>query len=139
MSFLVLPPEVNSARMHLGAGSGPMLAAASEGLAGELGSAATSFGSVTSGLSGASWQGRAAVSVTVHPGAVAANRSRLVSLVSSNLLGQNAPAIAAAEAEYERMWAQDVAAVVRYHGDAATTAGWLTPFQRLAQAAGNTP
>jgi hypothetical protein len=28
MSFLVLPPEMNSALMHAGAGSGPMLAAA---------------------------------------------------------------------------------------------------------------
>ena len=28
MNFSVLPPEVNSARMYLGAGSGPMLAAA---------------------------------------------------------------------------------------------------------------
>ncbi|WP_369740320.1 PPE domain-containing protein [Mycobacterium servetii] len=48
---------------------------------------------------------------TVYPGLVAATRSRLVTLVLSNLFGQNAPAIAAAEAEYEQMWAQDVAAM----------------------------
>jgi PPE-repeat protein len=46
VNFLVLPPEINSARLFFGAGSGSMLAAASawEGLADELGSAATSFG-----------------------------------------------------------------------------------------------
>ncbi len=45
MSFLVLPPEMNSAAMYSGAGSGPMLeaAAAWDGLASELGSAASSF------------------------------------------------------------------------------------------------
>ena len=65
MNFLVLPPEINSARMYLGAGPGPMLAAAAawDGLAGELGSAASSFGSVTSGLAGAAWQGPAAVAM----------------------------------------------------------------------------
>src|SRR5208337_84145 len=41
----------------------------------------------------------AALAATVHPIVVAANRTRLVSLVESNLLGQNAPAIAATEAE----------------------------------------
>lgn len=45
MSFLVLPPEVNSALMFAGAGSGPTLAAAAawDGLAAELGQAANSF------------------------------------------------------------------------------------------------
>lgn len=44
MSFLVLPPEVNSALMFAGAGSGPTLAAAAawDGLAAELGQAANS-------------------------------------------------------------------------------------------------
>src|SRR5271166_6836851 len=65
MNFLILPPEINSARMYLGAGPGPMLEAATawEGLAGELGSAAGSFGSVTSGLADAAWQGPAAVAM----------------------------------------------------------------------------
>lgn len=41
MNFSVLPPEINSARMYVGAGSGPLLqaAAAWDALAGELGSA----------------------------------------------------------------------------------------------------
>lgn len=54
MSFLVLPPEINSMLMYAGAGSAPMLAAATawDGLATELGSAAQSFSSITSGLAG---------------------------------------------------------------------------------------
>ncbi|MGB9224133.1 PPE domain-containing protein, partial [Mycobacterium sp.] len=55
MSFVVLPPEINSAQIFAGAGSAPMLMAATawNGLANELGSAAASFGSVTTGLAGA--------------------------------------------------------------------------------------
>ena len=62
MNFSVLPPEINSLRMFLGAGSAPMLqaAAAWSGLADELGSAANSFSSVTSDLAGQAWQGPAA-------------------------------------------------------------------------------
>lgn len=58
--FSVLPPEINSLRMYLGAGSAPMLqaAAAWDGLAAELGTAASSFSSVTTGLTGQAWQGR---------------------------------------------------------------------------------
>ncbi|WP_031710228.1 PPE family protein, partial [Mycobacterium tuberculosis] len=47
----------------------------------------------------------ATLAATVSPAMVAANRTRLASLVAANLLGQNAPAIAAAEAEYEQIWA----------------------------------
>ncbi|MCV7339499.1 PPE family protein [Mycobacterium haemophilum DSM 44634] len=66
MSYPMLPPEVNSALMETGAGSGPMLAAATAwtGLASELRSAASSFGSVTSGLAGATWQGPAAAAMS---------------------------------------------------------------------------
>ena len=61
VNFAMLAPEINSLRLYLGAGSAPMLdaAAAWEGLASELGSAATSFSSVTSGLTGQAWQGAA--------------------------------------------------------------------------------
>ena len=47
LDFAMLPPEVNSGRMYSGAGSGPMLAAASawHGLAAELRSTALSYGS----------------------------------------------------------------------------------------------
>jgi len=54
MDFGAFPPEFNSARMYAGPGSGPMLAAASawDVLAAELGSAASSYGSVVSSLAG---------------------------------------------------------------------------------------
>lgn len=60
MSFVVLPPEINSLRMFIGAGTAPMLAAAAawDGLAEELGTAAQSFASVTAGLAGQAWQVR---------------------------------------------------------------------------------
>ncbi|SOJ56224.1 PPE family protein PPE34 [Mycobacterium simulans] len=173
MSFFVLPPEVNSALMKAGAGSGPLLAAAEawDGLAAELGAAATSFGSVTSGLVGGSWQGasaaamaaaaapyagwlnaaatsaeaaagqaravvgafEAALAATVDPFVIAANRSELVSLALSNLFGQNTAAIAAAEAEYELMWAQDVAAMAGYHLDASAVVSALQAFSQPVQ------
>jgi PPE-repeat protein len=65
MSFLTTPPEINSLRMFSGAGSAPMLeaAAAWDGLASELSSAAESFSSVTSGLVGQAWQGPASVAM----------------------------------------------------------------------------
>lgn len=65
---------------------------------------------------------------TVHPLAVAANRSQLLSLVVANLFGQNAPAIAAAEAEYEQMWAADVVAMVGYHGGVSAAAAQLSSW-----------
>jgi PPE-repeat protein len=66
MDFALLPPEINSARMYDGAGSGPMLAAAAawDGLAFELHSAATSYGSVVSGLSAGPWLGAASAAMT---------------------------------------------------------------------------
>lgn len=59
MDFGGLPPEINSARMYAGAGSGPMLAAASawDGLASELRSTAMSYGSAVSQLADDGWQG----------------------------------------------------------------------------------
>ncbi len=61
VNFTVLPPEINSLRMFLGAGSAPMLQAATawNGLAEELATAAQSFSSVTAGLAGQAWQGPA--------------------------------------------------------------------------------
>jgi PPE-repeat protein len=75
----------------------------------------------------------AALAATVHPIVVAANRTQLVSLVGSNLLGQNAPAIAATEAEYEQMWARDVAAMSGYHAGASAAVAQLAPWQELLQ------
>lgn len=65
--------------------------------------------------------------MTVPPPVIAANRSQLASLVATNLLGQNTPAIAATEVAYSDMWAQDVAAMYGYAG-AAQSASRVTPF-----------
>ena len=65
--------------------------------------------------------------MTVPPPVIAANRSRLAALVATNFLGQNTPAIAATEAQYAEMWAQDAAAMYGYAGSSAS-ASRLTPF-----------
>lgn len=168
MDFAALPPEINSGRMYAGAGSGPLLAAASAwaALAAELGSAASSYESVVSSLSG-EWSGpssssmaasaepyvswmsttavqaelsanqaraaaaayEAAFAATVPPPVVAANRTQLATLVATNFLGQNTPAIAATEIHYAEMWAQDAGAMYGYAGSAAA-ATQLTPFNQ---------
>ncbi|WP_343709289.1 PPE family protein [Mycobacterium sp.] len=167
MDFATLPPEVNSARMYSGAGSGPLLTAASEWdqLAVELHAAATSYRAAVSELTDGPWLGPASMSMaaaavpytswmtttaaqaeqtasqarsavaayetafaaTVPPPVIAANRASLASLVATNILGQNTPAIAATEAHYAEMWAQDAAAMYGYAGN-STMATMLTPF-----------
>ena len=79
-------------------------------------------------------QGKAAVAayeaafvMTVPPVEIAANRALLLMLVATNFLGQNTPAIAATEALYVEMWAQDAAAMYGYAG-AASAASVLSPF-----------
>lgn len=74
-----------------------------------------------------------ALAATVPPALVAANRAQVASLVAANLLGQNAPAIAATEALYEQMWAQDVSAMVGYHAGAAALVAQLSPWQQQLQ------
>ncbi|OBF47482.1 hypothetical protein A5787_10200 [Mycobacterium sp. 852002-50816_SCH5313054-b] len=74
-----------------------------------------------------------ALAATVHPALVSANRSQLIQLVFSNLFGQNAPAIAAAEAQYEEMWAQDVSAMVGYHGGVSAAAAQLSSWSSAIQ------
>jgi PPE-repeat protein len=167
MDFATLPPEINSGRMYVGPGSGPMLAAASawDGLAAELYSAANSYQSVVSGLTAGPWLGPSSASMaaaaahyaawmnttaaqaeqtaaqaksaagayetafaaTVPPPVIAANRSLLMALIATNVLGQNTPAIAATETHYTEMWAQDAAAMYGYAGSSAS-ATTLTPF-----------
>lgn len=80
----------------------------------------------------------AAFAATVPPPVVAANRVQLAVLVATNILGQNTPAIAATEAQYAEMWAQDAAAMYGY-ASAAQTASTLKPFDpppRTTNAAG---
>jgi PPE-repeat protein len=167
LDFGALPPEINSARMYAGPGSGSMITAAAgwEGLAADLRSQAASYSSVVSGLTSDGWRGpasasmaaaaapyaawmnttaaqaeqaanqakaaeaayEAAFSATVPPPVIAANRAQLASLVATNFLGQNTPAIAATEAHYAEMWAQDAAAMYGYAGSSAA-ATQLTPF-----------
>jgi PPE-repeat protein len=64
---------------------------------------------------------------TVPPPVIAANRSLLLSLIATNILGQNTPAIATTEAQYAEMWAQDVAAMYGYAASSASATA-LTPF-----------
>ncbi|BBZ12489.1 hypothetical protein BST20_19775 [Mycobacterium branderi] len=65
LDFGLLPPEVNSARMYAGAGSGPMMAAASawNALAAELSSTAAAYESVIAELTGEEWLGPASASM----------------------------------------------------------------------------
>ena len=68
-----------------------------------------------------------AFAATVPPPIIEANRSLLAALVATNVLGQNTPAIAATEALYAEMWAQDATAMYGYAG-ASATASQVTPF-----------
>lgn len=69
----------------------------------------------------------AAFAATVPPAEIEVNRALLAALVDSDVLGQNAAAIAATEAQYARMWAQDTAAMLGYAG-ASAAATTLSPF-----------
>ncbi len=69
----------------------------------------------------------AAFASTVPPPVIAANRSLLAALVATNFFGQNTPAIAATEAQYAEMWAQDAAAMYAYAGSSAAATA-LTPL-----------
>src|SRR6516164_10548885 len=174
MDFAFLPPEINSARMYTGPGSGSMLAAAGswDALAAELGTTAETYESVVSGLTTLHWRGPAsesmmaaadpyvswlyttaeqtrqtamqvraaavayeqAYAMTVPPAVVTANRAQLMALIATNFFGQNTAAIAATEAQYAEMWAQDAAAMSGY-ATASAAATTLTPFSYPKQTA----
>lgn len=76
-----------------------------------------------------------AFAATVPPAEVAANRSLLAALLATNFLGQNTAAIAATEAQYGEMWAQDAAAMYGYSG-ASAEAATLPSFTPQSIAAG---
>ncbi|WP_067894930.1 PPE family protein [Mycobacterium sp. ACS4054] len=69
----------------------------------------------------------AAFAMTVPPPVIAANRAQLLALIATNFFGQNAPAIAATEAQYTQMWIQDATAMYGYAA-ACQTASTLAPF-----------
>ncbi len=164
--FAALPPEVNSAFMYTGAGSGPLLAASTawSNLAAELSTTATSWDSIIATLT-EQWTGvgstaaaaaaqpyvgwltqtaaaaeqaaaqaqasaaayEAAFAGVVPPALIAANRSLLATLVATNFLGINTPAIAATEAQYAEMWVQDAVTLTTYEA-ASTAAAVLQPL-----------
>ncbi|MGO9157182.1 PPE family protein [Mycobacterium sp.] len=65
LDFAWLPPEINSARIFAGAGSGPLHVAAMawDGLAQDLSASASSFDSVIVGLTAGPWAGPASASM----------------------------------------------------------------------------
>ncbi|WP_082950104.1 MULTISPECIES: PPE family protein [unclassified Mycobacterium] len=166
--YVLLPPEINSARMYAGPRSGTMWAAAAawDALSAQLASAASSFELTVSTLTGGPWQGPASMTMataaapyvqwltatsgqaelvanqtrlsaaafevaftaTVPPEVIAANRALLMSLIATNILGQNTAAIAATEAQYAEMWAQDVAAMTAYDASIKSAEATWTPF-----------
>jgi PPE-repeat protein len=79
----------------------------------------------------------AAFAATVPPPVIAANRAQLMVLVATNFFGQNTAAIAATEAQYAEMWAQDATAMYGYAGSSAA-ASQLTSFSQPAQVAAAT-
>jgi PPE-repeat protein len=172
LDFGAFPPEFNSGRMYVGAGSGPLLAAAAawDELATELQSTAASYGSTIQGLTAGPWTGPSSITMaaaaapyvawmsatgaqaeqaatqaklaagayetafaaTVPPPVIATNRALLAALIATNILGQNTPAIAATEAQYMEMWAQDAAAMYAYAASSASFSQ-LTSFTEPPQ------
>jgi PPE-repeat protein len=74
-----------------------------------------------------------AFAATVNPAAVVANRTRFTTLVATNVLGINTAAIAATEAEYAEMWAQDAAAMFGYQAESASATSALPQFTAAPQ------
>lgn len=78
-----------------------------------------------------------AFAAVVSPTEIATNRMRLAMLLAANVFGQNTAAIAATEAEYGEMWAQDAAAMFGY-ASASAAATRLTPFTEPPQTTNST-
>ena len=70
----------------------------------------------------------AARSAAVPPELVLLNRSQLAALTATNILGQNTAAIAATEAQYAAMWAQDIAAMTAYSAASTQITAALPTF-----------
>ena len=64
----------------------------------------------------------------VPPPVIAENRANLATLVATNFMGVNTPAIAANEAAYDEMWAQDTTTMYGFASDASGITGSLIPF-----------
>lgn len=98
LDFAMLPPEVNSARMYAGPGSGPMMAAASawDALTWQLDSFATGYSSVLSELLGQTWSGSSATAMIA-----AASPYVAWATATATLTEQTASQARAAAAAYE--------------------------------------
>ena len=70
----------------------------------------------------------AARASVVPPPEIEENRVRLATLIATNFLGVNTPAIAATEAQYDGMWAQDATVMYGFASDASGISGSLVPF-----------
>jgi len=115
----------------LGPASHTMVAAATPYIS-WLGTAATLAEEAANQARAAAAAFETAFAMTVPPPVIAANRVLLMTLVATNFFGQNFPAIAAAEAQYAEMWAQDATAMYGYAG-ASAIATALTPFVEPGQ------
>lgn len=133
-SFSSLTSEL-AGQAWQGPAAAAMLAAAAP-YAGFLDAAANSAASAAGQAQTVAEVFESAATAMVHPFAVAANRNEFVQLVLSNLFGQNAPAVAAAEGVYEQMWATDVATMAGYHAGVSTAAAALTPWEQLREVVG---
>lgn len=67
LDYGLLPPEITSARIYAGPGSGPLIASAAawDGLAAQLEAFARGYASITASLEGHSWAGPAAAAMVV--------------------------------------------------------------------------
>ncbi|OBK30515.1 hypothetical protein A5634_16040 [Mycobacterium asiaticum] len=117
----------------LGPASATMAAAAAP-YAGWLGAAAIQAEKTAAQARTAATAYEAAFAMTVPPPLIAANRNQVMGLVTTNILGQNSPAIEAMQAEYAEMWAQDAAAMYSYAAS-SELASTLPPFTAPTQAA----
>jgi PPE-repeat protein len=105
MDFALLPPEINSARMYAGPGSGPMLAAAAawDGLAAAMHSAASSYQSEIVALTAGSWLGPSSALM-----AAAAAPYLAWTRITAAQAEQTADQVKAAAAAYEAAFAETV-------------------------------
>lgn len=110
----------------IGPSSASMLAAAAQYLA-WLNTTATQAEQTGMQANAAATAFEAAFAMTVPPPVVTANRTLLANLVATNVFGQNTPSIAATEAQYMEMWAQDAGAMNGY-AVASNSAAQMTPF-----------
>jgi PPE-repeat protein len=118
-----------------GASSAAMMGAATR-YVNWLNAAAAQAEAASSQASAAAAAFETAVSATVQPAVVAANRALVQALAGTNWLGQNAAAIADTEAAYEQMWASDVVAMSGYHADASAAVAPLAPWQQVLSSLG---